>query len=400
MAIAIVSSPDKFSPTYNPVVFSLTTDNYAQPNFKFVADVYNGSGILMTSLKYQAQVVGTDPVIIDISKILFELVDSDYLYLNTTQSPDIVNTAGAGVASYSVQFGEQYSNMVHANLVSYSGYVFNAGLNNLRFPFYASSDYLNKKFLTRFNRQTVRKRDSAMISMLQSDSTAITAFTLTIFNMAGTQLYTTDIANTFTSLSNTAHRLLHLNVGFDYLYGLLSFSSTIYNSAAYYNINTTSGAIFRFDLYSRCERFPGMRLHFLNELGGWDSFNFMLDNKPKQTTERKSYQRQAINVRTGYDAASKKFEAIVRNFDTKYSEHITASSDYLYDIESELLADLLSASLVYQEADATKYGGTGTILIPVNITTLEYEIKKTRVDKLFTLDIDLELTTENRKQVI
>jgi hypothetical protein len=400
MAITIHTTPDKFSPAFNPVVFSITSDNYAQPDFKFVADVYNGSGSLLASLKYQPQVVGTDPVIIDVSRILYELVNSDYLNLNSVVNPSIVTTAGAAVSDYSVQFGEQYSNTVYANLASYSGYVFNAGINNLRFAFYNDVTIVNKQFLTRFNRQVARKRDSVMISMLQSDVTAISAFNLAIFDATGSSIYTNTINNPFTSLSSTSARLLHLHVGFDYLYNLLAFTGTIYNNSAYYTITTTGGTSFRIDLYSRCERFPGVRLHFLNEMGGFDSFNFMLDSKPSQTAERKQFLRQTSNRRTGYNSSARKFEALNRNYHSTYKEKVNATSDYLTDAEARLLGELLSSPLVYIEADAIQYGGTGMILIPVNITTMDYEIKKSQVDKLFNLEIDMEYTAENLRQVV
>jgi len=400
MAITIVSTPDKFTPAFNPVVFSLTSTNYAQPNFKYVADVYSGTGSLLASLKYQPQVIGTDPVVIDVSRVLYELVSSEYLQLNSTQSPNIIIPSGPAISDYSVQFGEQYDNVIYANLSSYSGYIYNAGINNLRFAFYNSALFLNKKFLTQFTRQTVRKRDSAMISMLQSDTTAITGFVLTIYNGAGANIFNTTISNPYTSLSDRTNRLLHLNIGFDYLYARLAFSATVYNTAAYYTIQTAGGIAFRMDLYSRCERFPGKRLHFLNELGGFDSFNFMLDTKRKQTVERKSYERQAANIKTAYNSTTHKFEAVTRNFDTKYTEKLSVTSDFLYDYESQLLSELMSSSLSYVEDDAVQYGGTGTVLIPANVTTLEYEIKKTSVDKLFTAEIDIELTTDNYRQVI
>lgn len=400
MAITIISSPDKFTPAFNPVVFSITSTNYAQPDFKFVADVYNGSGVLLASLKYQPQVVGTDPVVIDVSRILQELVSSDYLKLNSTVSPSIVTTSGAAISDYSVQFGEQYSDTVYANLASYSGYVFNGAINNLRFAFYDDATYLNKRFLTRFNRQTSRKRDSVMISMLQSDSSAITDFGLAIYDNAGSSIYSTTISNPLTSLSADNNRLLHLHVGFDYLYSVLGFGSTIYNNASYYTIVTTDGTLFRVDLYSQCERFPGVRLHFLNELGGFDSFNFMLDTKVSQTAQRKAYLRQAANKRTGYDSDTRRFEVLSRNYHSSYREKVKAISDYLTDTESQLLTELLSSPLVYIEADAAQYGGTGIILIPVNITTMDYEVKKSRVDKLFNLELDMEYSLDNYRQVV
>jgi len=254
--------------------------------------------------------------------------------------------------------------------------------------------------LTRFARQVARKRDSVVMSVLQSDTAAITGFDLKIYSLSGSVLFSTTISNPYTSLSAANNRLLHLHIGFDYLYSRLAFNSTIYNNAAYYTIQPTGGSICQIDLYSLCERFPGTRLHFLNELGGFDSFNFMLDTKLTQTTERKTYLRQAANKATGYDSVNKRFEVLTRNYYSTYTEKKKLISDYLSDTEAQLLADLLRSPLVYMETDAGQLGGAGNILIPITLTTLEYEIKKARTDKVFNLELDVEIGFENVVQVI
>lgn len=398
MAITIVSTPKKYTPAFNPVVFSISSSNYAQPSFKFVAEVYDGSGGLIGTLKYQPNPIGTEPIFIDVGTVLHELVTGNYLQLNSVMGGAIVATSGAAISDYSVQFGEQYNDTLYANLTSYSGYVFNGGINNLRFAFYQDTTYLNKKFLSRFSRQTVRKRDSAMVSILQSDTTAITGFGLTVYNSVGVSIYSATIDNPLTSLSADNHRLLHLHVGFDHLNDVLSFGSTVYNTASYYTITPPSGTTYRVDLYSQCERFPGIRLHFLNELGGFDAFNFMLVDKWTQTSESRSYQRQPVNRSTGYDTATRKFEAVTRNYYTRYTEKVKVVSDFLTDQEAEQLADLMRSSIVYMEADAAKYGGTGMVLIPVKLTVTDYEIKNTQVDKLFNFELDMELSTGNPGQ--
>ena len=50
MAITIIQSPQDFTTIGNPMTFTLESDNYAQPNFMFVCDVYQGA-TLITKLK-------------------------------------------------------------------------------------------------------------------------------------------------------------------------------------------------------------------------------------------------------------------------------------------------------------------------------------------------------------
>ena len=396
--ITIVEQPDRFTPAFNPVFFSLTSDNYAQPGFKFVADIYTGTGELIATQKFQPQPVGTDPVTFDISVFLRELVAADYCKLNTAVSPSIVTTAGGALAGYSVQFGEEYDGTLYANMINFSGYVYNASINYLRFAFYYSADYLNKRFMTQLSRQVQRKRDSSIISMLQSDTVAVPALTLNIYNMLGASIYTNTIINPYTSLSTASNRMLHIHCGFDYLYFLLAFPSSIYGQASYYTISTAGGDVMRFDLYSRCERFPGVRLYFLNELGGFDAFNFMLVDRKSIKPEKKIYKRQPANKRTGYDPAARRFEALERSYFATYEETIKATSDYLTDKEAALLAELITSPLIYLEIDTTEYGGPGLVLVPVALEMNEYTLKKVRADGMFNLEIDANMTYTNLRQ--
>ncbi|WP_212005756.1 hypothetical protein [Chitinophaga sp. HK235] len=400
MAITIQASPDKFTPAFNPVHFRISSNNYLQPDFKFVADVYNGTGQLLATLKYQPQVIGSQPIDIDINRVLHELVAPNYCRANDTMGVDIVTTAAGALAGYSVQFGEQYGGVLHGNLNSFSGYAFNGALNNKRFAFYSQAAYLNKQFLTGFNRQVARKRDSIIITMLQSDTAAIPAFSLSIFDITGTMLHSGSIPNPYNSTTITNNRALHLHVGFDHLFASLSFPVVAYNNAAYYTITAPSGNTMRIDLYSQCERFPGVRLYFLNQYGGFDAFNFMLADRWEQTNEKKSYQRQPSDKRTGYDPVTRRFEATTRNYYTKYTEKRKLVSDYLTDQEAELLGGLMYAPLVYMEVPAAEYGGPNgpMVLVPVDVKLQDYTIKKTRVDKMFNLELDVELTTTNFAQ--
>jgi hypothetical protein len=398
--ITIQQSPAKFTPAFNPVYFRISSSNYAQPDFKYVADVYSDSGQLLASLKYQPQVSGNQPIDIDVSRMLQELVAANYCKLNEVATPDIVVPGAGAIAGYSVQFGEQYNNVVHANLISFSGYVFNAAMNNKRFAFYDQGAWINKRFLTNFPRQIVRKADSMILSILQSDTVVISSFAFQVFDGSGTSLYSANISNPYTSLAATSNRALHLHCGFSYLQARLGFPLSVYNNAAYYTIAPPGGSAMRVDLYSRCERFQGIRLYFLNEHGGFDSFNFMLIHRYSYTTEKQSYQRQPENKRTGYDAVNKRFEALTRNYATKYREQIQMVSDYLTDAESKLLGELMYSPLVYMQIDADEYWGTGTALIPVNIKTEQYTVKRTRVDKMFNVEMEIELTHDNYMQTI
>lgn len=400
MAITILESPDKFTPAFNPVRFSISSDNYSQPDFKFVLDIYNGSGTLLATLKPQPNIQGSTPVEVDISRVLQELVAADYCKFNDVVSPAIVVTSGAGISGYSVQFGEQYGGVVHANLNSSSGFVFNGAINFYRWAFYSDAKYVNKKFLTGTHRQINRKRDSAMLSILQSDTAAITNFQINIFDAQDDPIYSTTVANPYTSLSTVNNRMLHLHVGFDYLYARLAFGTSVYNDAQYYTITPNGGEPYTFQLHSRCERFPGTRVYFLNELGGFDAFNFLLPDRFTQVADRKTYDRRPLDLKAAYDPVMRRFEATNRTYTGSYHERIRLASDYLTDSESIHLTGLIPSPLVYLEKPAIELGGAlnENVMIPVKIQMNEWGLKKEELDKLFTLELDVDLVHPTYRQ--
>ncbi|ASZ14516.1 hypothetical protein KTO58_01225 [Chitinophaga pendula] len=397
--ITIHDKPQTFTPAWNSVSYMISSDNYMQPDFKFVADVYSG-GSLLGTLKYQAEPIGSAPVFVEIGRLIQSTVSANYCRLNTVVAPDVVVVAGGAVSAYSVQFGEQYSGTLHANLNSHSGYAFNGALNNMRFAFFDYTALQNTRFLTPLSRFVARKQDSVMLSVIQSDTAPIALFELKIYSATGVPVYTGTIPNPYTSLTAVNNRVLHLHVGFNHLATVLTLPLNVVSVAAYYTISMSGGGAVRIDLNSRCERIPSVRLHFLNELGGFDSFNFMLNSIRSIETERKSYYRQPSNRRTGYDPTERRFETLQRNYATSYTEKVRAVSDFLTDSESEGLEQLMHSPLIYQEVQGEDYGSSGKLLVPIENTITSYQRKRVSADKLFNLEIDLQLTTRNIRQGI
>jgi hypothetical protein len=161
MAITINTEPNDIAPVYSDISYVVTSTNYAQSNFKFVAVVKNASGTILAKLKAPIFHGTTDKGVFNIGRILQNYVTYDF-----TQSLAAISKCTNSYLAYSVEFGEEYGGTEYLNLTSDTGkYVWN-GLYNL-YNGETTTNYLitfpstSPKFLTR-----VRTR---RVSLAQTD---------------------------------------------------------------------------------------------------------------------------------------------------------------------------------------------------------------------------------------
>ncbi len=131
MAITVYNTPASYAPAYNQMIFTLSSTNSAQPNFRYIADIYvNGSS------DYTRLEVGKNPSnnygTFDVSGIIQNFLSRD-ADDNTTTFKQCQNS----IASYQVKFGEQYGASSgitnYTNLVTQSGYAYNGVFDSLSF---------------------------------------------------------------------------------------------------------------------------------------------------------------------------------------------------------------------------------------------------------------------------
>ena len=73
-------------------------------------------------------------------------------------------------------------------------------------------------------------------------------------------------------------------------------------------------------------------------------------------------------------------------------------SDYINDAQAELLREMYSSPLVFLNVVNDNY--ITPSWIPVKPSATSYEVKKTASDKLFNIELDVELQLSNPRQVI
>ena len=145
-----------------------------------------------------------------------------------------------------------------------------------------------------------------------------------------------------------------------------------------------------------CGRFDPMRLAYLNKYGAFDFFNFDLVSKTSFNTDRKQYERNYTG--SIYEANGIVVKNINPIYYTKETQKWKIISDYLNDAQAETLRELYSSPLVYMNLVNDNY--INFSWIPVRPSATSYEVKKTAIDKVFNIELDLDFNLINNRQII
>jgi hypothetical protein len=178
----------------------------------------------------------------------------------------------------------------------------------------------------------------------------------------------------------------------------LTYGSGVASIQLFVNWNNGSARRYKFaTLYTQsCGRYDPMRIAYLNKYGAFDFFNFDLVNKTTFQIEKKGYERNYSG--DIYEANGIVVKNVNPVYFTKETQNWRIISDYLNDVQAELIRELYSSPLVYLNLVNDNYITPSWIPVKPNATT--YEVKKTASDKLFNLELDVEFQLLNTRQVI
>jgi hypothetical protein len=274
MSVLFISEPQPFSPVYNPLNFVFySLDHGTEADFKYIVDV-EVNGVFVSQHEVYNTNVGQARF--DCSEVVKARLTSSILALSEITT-DYFNS----ICEYQITVTEYYTGATHDTATSTELRAFNGSLRTDRWLQWNWNDYtLNsdstnfKKFLTDFPRtekQFVRSTDSCYIGMMTNNN--ITGVNVYLYDISGNEITNTSLpiafgSNLFVINPNVALIEELTGVSFDNCYyyevfiaGLLSTSET-----------------FRFYIDRECERYPNVRLVWLNKYGVWDAYTFKLDS--------------------------------------------------------------------------------------------------------------------------
>lgn len=404
MAITLYNTPKAYAPVYNQMIYTLSSTNYAQSNFRYIADIYVNGSSTYTRLE-----VGKNPSnnygTFDVAGIIqnFLTRDADD---NTTTFKQCPNS----IASYEVKFGEQYGPSSgitnYPNLTSSSGYCFNGVFDPLDFLDYSLNKYVlndvNTIFLTDTPTIITRVGEKLNIGFMSQNNNS-RFLRIECYTSNGTlQKYVTiDIPYT---TSETQNKSINIDVSYDYLNSLPTGAFT-FGTAPIFDANTNYYTVQireegdeaniirsekrRINISEYCSKYTPIRFKFMNNYGKYDYYTFT-GAMTKNTNIKRNIYKSNPNQWSGTNYSYSTTSRGLSQYETILDDTITINSDWITEAESIWLEQLVTSPDVYI------YDGSN--LVSVNITDSAYQTKYEASQQLFNLVISFTYSQNRKRQ--
>lgn len=375
------------TPAYNPIIFEVSSPEQIRTDFKYLVNVYDANGgLLSTSKKVGGATVGA-VINIDVMNTISR-TQSLYKFYR----PQVINQYTYQDATfkkhYTVQIAEFYNGAIQATQTN-DVYTIPAAIPTLKNTF--APPLNTPTWLTNFKIINTRLGDQTVHSFLSNSEGMMNAY-LSCFDKNGQliQSYILPFQNNL-----TANNVFHFHTDFlELARSVLMPPQTI--PTATYKIQTSTGGndTLTFNIKEQNPKYEGVRLQFLNEFGAVDSFNFDLALRRNTLIEKKKAKLQNNNTAFGNINAP---------FYVKYNDVLKITSDFITDAESVALLELFTSPIINLECEASLFFPAAKgikILVPVEVDQTNYEIKKSVIDKLFNVELEVKISVENTRQTL
>lgn len=383
MAITINSTPENYASAHDDLWFVVTSNNTGQTNFKYVFEVFINSVLVATVKQFP------DPVnskgIFNAGNIVRNYINGYFKPVAGTQT--LWTYEGNDIyLPYQVRYGEEYGGVTYLNLASNSVNAYN--FVNQPFKSLASSEltsYVSNWLTTRnLNNVDVNFNESCFVSWMNPSGTVATTATIRQLNESGN---TVGSPITTASVNNRTFALLDISpVAINNMYGSTLIPSSAYGYGIKLNYGGTSSSEIKCVIACQ-NKFTPITLHFLNQLGGYESMTFRLVNKQSRQVESKAYRRNPFQYNAG-TTSMRRFNAynVANPGDVQYSTEQSVSyklrSGYVNTVDWSWLRELIVSPEVYMYQNGYHF--------PVRIKTNSWDERVKYADKMNFLDLEIE----------
>lgn len=422
MAITIQQYPiggQDITMAHNPIEYIVSSNNTAQTNFRYIADVW-----WIGATEPIRYVQGADPTNgrcrFDFSSVMRNTVSYDAPVSIINDFVDCSNSYQTLTVSFGEQYGASSAITSYPNLSSDSIKIWNACLpidrwwNNTN----PTTNYIVqtsvKKFLTDIPTRTQTNgiklcyNDLHFLYFLQANNSITVGF-VQIKLYKGNTLFAN--VNWDNAVPNTA-AVVKLGVGAKNLQDAstyqneLNITSTIGfpfidNEVTSYSVtlyDTTSPKpniiteTIWFNIDCDCTWETPYRLCFLNKLGGYDFFNFNWNSKKTSTYEKSYYKSKNWDWTNANLITYNSNNRGKVQYSTIGTDKLQLTSGWITEDESTWLEELVSSPDVYIVNNTTGQ------LTAVTVTDTSYDYKTLEYDQLFNLTLTLEFSSNRYRQ--
>jgi hypothetical protein len=376
MAINIISNPNSVVSAFNQMAFNVSSTQAGQTNFNFLADVYvSGINTAVSRIAIPKQ-PSVNTCLIDASPILKNYVKNDFFNVSGSNycEPNINSRV-----KYYVQFGELYDvsgvPTIYDNLRRFPTSGSNTAVNSIfGFEEYNTNVWDGYEvsgfgFLTEIPERITIEKDQALRLSFYDPNDLVKKILV-------------NVSNTIT-LSKTSGEFLY-NVNIKNCLDLFSLNDIGTKNIILATNSSVIKTIF-IDIVEPCSKFDTIRLHWLNNLGGWDSYNFTKQSIKAMDIERKQFKKmQSINYSNS--------DRLKTNYNTTIIDKLQINSDWISDEMADWFQGLLTSPIVYLERGYDNF-------VSVNITNSEYLIQQyLNGRKIHNLQLDIEYSYNRYSQ--
>ena len=393
MAITIEQLPPDLGSVYNPVIVTVSSTNVAEPKFNFIFEIYDfANTTLLRTLRIPPE-INYSYGIADLGRVLEDYLGTDFFKnITGTGTKDTDNS----IYGYTLRVGEEYevASVItqYLNLDSNTAYVFNGSLLQSPFiNFNSGADYYlngtSGKFLTGIDTRTVDRTDEGYMHYYIGGGLP-TNFKIQTYFSDGSIDQTATITNTATSdISMFPCNPASLNAA-----TLATGSQPLIDTdIASYVIFAEDGITvisqnYTFNVVDYCTPYT---LHFLNDLGGFDSFPFQVA-KDSWTFEKDYYKQDPLRIQSdGTYVFSELDREVVQNY-TNQKKKTRLVSNWITTEESEWLRELFSSPEIYLQ--------NGSTFTSVLLKVTDYQQKYEEFDEIFNIEVEIEYSVDSYRQ--
>jgi len=397
MAITFHTQPQVFTPGSNPVVWTFSSDETAQPNFSYIVEVYINAILHSTHQVFQQNGIYAK---FNASEIMRGILSSP-LITDTT----LVTLYSSAFDSVNIKVYEQYgaTPAIFASATSASKYVFNAALRHQDF---VNWDYLDYNVATTNPLTTISYltswprtykylcglNEKIFLGVICNDIAL--KVDIRLYNAANTQI-ASSLANTIVLSALTV-----LDASPQTLIDNTSLTSGDFSTCVYYTVRINASGIgaypgttevFSIYIDTECQRYPSRRLHWLNKFGVWDSFTFDLVSTDSTKVEGNRYEKEK-GIWDDENYVYPLYQGEGTTFSKRAEDTLTLNSDWIKeDVQQWLVRELYESPKVYLESDGN--------FEPVNVTNATYKLKVSRRDGLIQELVEIQRTYSFNSQL-
>lgn len=353
----------------------ITTPTYAYNRYIF--DVYINSVLVLR--EYKAITMGaTYHAYLDVAPIIKNYIQAN---ISSIYFPYI---------EYQVKYGtEDTSGVITTNVATETSYAWYG------YPAFLNDDLITDLGGTYYDGMYLSTNRSRILQLYGNYQTYIPIYK--------SQLYSTDIVewnydgSSYSRAGSTGVGVYNLSItGADLN---LSLDVHLLEQFALSGDNIANMPNYTVEIQTNCTKNNPVMLHFLNAMGGFESFLFSGVNRVNTNIERQSINK--LGLITTYTTSAfdigvdinRVYNSTLGEVKTNYSNTMTHKikliSDYVSETDFLWLRELLASPQVFAQID------NNALMIPVTIETSDWAEKKRGADKMFNLEIDILLGTQS-----